>query len=153
MTCHSQQVGSRKAVADIDRGWGGPDGNNPRRTVARDYLRDRAAYVGFSRMGPDLSNVGQRAKEDWLLQHLYNPELVSPGSNCPPMRFLFTVQKIVGQPSEEAIKVPGSAPLNGRAEVIPGHDAKALVAYLLALKRSSYKLDEAPVETAEAATP
>ena len=38
--CHSQQVGSRVDSADLDReGWGA------RRTVARDYLRDRAAYL------------------------------------------------------------------------------------------------------------
>ena len=64
------------------------------------------------------------------------------------------MQKIAGQPSTEAIKVPGYVALAGaRTEVVPGHDAKALVAYLLALKRSSYKLDEAPVESADAAAP
>ena len=155
VTCHTQQVGSRRAVADLDRGWGGPDSNNPRRTVARDYLRDRAPYLGFSRLGPDLSNVGQRRdKPDWLLQHLYEPQSLAPGSNCPPMHFLFTRHRVNGQPSIEAIKLSDYKPLRGYDEVVPTHDAKALVAYLLALRRSSYKLDEAPVEAAEiGATP
>ena len=121
--------------------------------MARDYLRDRAPYLGFSRIGPDLSNVGLRRKEDWLYQHEYAPEKVAPGSNCPPMHFLYTTQTITGQPSTDAVKLPGYSPLRGHTEVIPRHDAKALVAYLLALKRSSYKLEEAPVESAEASTP
>lgn len=153
VTCHSQQVGSRKMVADIDRGWGGLEANEPRRTVARDYLVDRAPYLGFSRLGPDLSNVGTRQKEEWLLQHLYEPEWLSPGSDCPPLHFLFDRRKIGGQPSTEGIKIPATVKLPDRTEVLPRHDAKALVAYLLALKRSDYKLGEAPVESGDTATP
>ncbi len=140
--CHSQQVRSRVSGADIDRGWG------ERRTVARDYLRDRAAYFGASRMGPDLANVGSRRdKSDWLYTHFYEPETVSPGTNCPPLRFLFSRRKIVGQPSVEAIAVQsGDVPKAHEEEVVPGSEAKALAAYLLSLKRSSYKLAEAPEE-------
>ena len=141
--CHSQQVRSRADSSDIDREWGA------RRTVARDYLQDRAAYLGDSRMGPDLSNVGlRRDKADWLYQHMYEPETVSPGTNCPPLRFLFDEHRIAGQPSTEAIKVEGPRMPPIGAEVTPGHDAKALAAYLLSLKRSSYKLPEAPDEPA-----
>ena len=140
--CHSQQVGSRAFDSDIDRGWG------ERRTVARDYLRDRAAYLGNSRMGPDLANVGSRRdKADWLYAHFYEPGVVSPGTNCPPLRFLFDRRKIAGQPSVDAIQVEGEeAPSAHEQEVVPAHDAKALAAYLLSLKRSSYKLGEAPEE-------
>ena len=142
--CHSQQVRSRSASADLDReGWGA------RRTVARDYLQDRAAYLGDSRIGPDLSNVGvRRDKTDWLYQHMYEPETVSPGTNCPPLGFLFDEHKIPGQPSTEAIVVNGPLKPAVGYEVTPGHDAKALAAYLLSLKRSSYKLPEAPEEAA-----
>ena len=143
--CHSQQVRSRAASADIDREYG------PRRTVARDYVRDRAAYLGDSRMGPDLANVGLRHdKADWYYAHEYSPASVSPGSNCAPMRFLFDKRQPTGQPSTEAIDPKSIAldmPTLGE-EVVPKHDAKALVAYLLSLKRSSYKLPEAPEEAA-----
>lgn len=148
--CHTQQVRSRKAGADLDRGWGGPE-TGARRTVARDYLRDRAAYLGISRIGPDLSNVGGRHdKTAWFFQHLYEPEKVSPGSNCPPLHFLFTHRGIAGQRSAEALSVEGARETTpGRMEVVPTHDARALVAYLASLKRGSYKLPEAPEEAAE----
>jgi cytochrome c oxidase cbb3-type subunit 2 len=147
--CHSQQVRSRKSGSDLDRGWGGD--TDPRRTVARDYLRDRAAYLGASRMGPDLANVGSRRdKADWHFQHLYDPAEVAPGSNCPPMHFLFERRTIVGQPSIDALQAPGAErPVPGRQELVPTPQAKALVAYLMSLKRSSYKLPEAPSEPAE----
>ena len=35
-------------------------------------------------------------------------------------------------------------------EIVPGHDAKALAAYLLSLKRTTYKLAEAPEEKTDA---
>ena len=73
---------------------------------------------------------------------------MSDGSNCVPMHFLFEKRRIVGQPSVEAIHVTGGdMPALGE-EVVPRHDAKALAAYLLSLKRSSYKLPEAPEEAA-----
>ena len=141
--CHSQQVRSRADSSDIDREWGA------RRTVARDYLQDRAAYLGDSRLGPDLANVGlRRDKADWLYQHMYEPQTVSPGTNCPPLRFLFDEHRIAGQPSVEAVRVEGPLMPPVGSEVTPGHDAKALAAYLLSLKRSSYKLPEAPDEPA-----
>ena len=142
--CHSQEVGSRADSADIDRGWG------ERRTVARDYLRDRQAYIGDSRLGGDLANVGTRHdKADWFYTHMYEPGVVSPGTICPPLRFLFTRGTILGQPSTQAIKVTGEDAPSKTEQVVPTHDAKALAAYLLSLKRSSYKLAEAPEEAAE----
>ncbi len=145
--CHSQQVGSRADNADLDReGWGA------RRTVARDYLRDRAAYLGNSRLGPDFANVGVRHdKAGWYYQHFYDPAAVSPGTNCPPLPFLFDTHPVTGQPSTDAIKLAGDQPAVPTVETVPRHDAKALAAYLLSLKRSSYKLAEAPEEAA--ATP
>lgn len=142
--CHSQQVGARADSADLDReGWGA------RRTVARDYLRDRAAYLGNSRLGPDLANVGvRRDKAGWYYQHFYEPDAVSPGTNCPPLRFLFDSHAVVGQPSTDAVKLAGDQPAVPTSEVVPRHDAKALAAYLLSLKRSAYKLAEAPEEAA-----
>ncbi len=53
--CHSQQVRADYAGADIERKWG------DRRSAPRDYLFERPIMLGKSRLGPDLSNVGQRA--------------------------------------------------------------------------------------------
>ena len=147
---HSHLVRARATSADSDREYG------PRRTVARDYVRDRAAYLGDSRMGPDLANAGLRHdKADWYYAHEYSPQSVSPGSNCAPMRFLFDKRRPAGQPSTEALDpkaIAADMPAPGE-EVVPRHDAKALVAYLLSLKRSSYKLPEAPEEAAPDTAP
>ncbi len=150
--CHSQQVQSRADGADIDRDWGA------RRTVARDYLGDRAVYLGNSRLGPDLANIGVRKdandpakySENWFYAHLYSPESVVPGSICPPLPFLFDRQPVTGQAAFTDVRFSGAdAPSGDKEQIVPGHDAKALVAYLMALKRSSYKLPEAPEEAAE----
>ncbi len=141
--CHSQQVRPTEAGADLARGWGA------RRTVARDYMRDRVAFFGTSRTGPDLSNIGARQPSvEWHYQHLYQPQVVAPGSIMPPYRFLFEKRKISGAPSSDAFKVlPPDAPEEGY-EIVPSNEAKALVQYLIALKRSTYPLPESPDEPA-----
>lgn len=137
VTCHSQQVRQTSVTrSDIDRGWG------KRPSVARDYLRDRTAFLGTMRIGPDLSNVGLRLSDPlWHYQHLYEPDRIVPESTMPSVRYLFKLQKIQGQPSEEAIPLVGSyAPQQGY-EVVPTEDAKNLVTYLLSLKHD-YTLPE-----------
>ena len=101
--CHSQQVRSRADSADIDHGFGA------RRTVARDYVQDRAAYLGNSRLGPDLSNVGVRHdKADWYYEHEYSPESVRrTARSARRCVSCSTERKIVGQPSTEAVHVAG----------------------------------------------
>jgi cytochrome c oxidase cbb3-type subunit II len=138
--CHSQQVRPAYLSTDIAKGLG------PRRTVARDYIRERPVFLGTMRTGPDLSNVGNRYTEDWQHRHLYEPAVVSKGSTMPAFRYLYRMQKIEGTPSEDAVQdLRGPhAPPPGY-EVVPTEDAKALVAYLLSLKRD-YPLPEAPEE-------
>ena len=139
MTCHSQQVRQTSVTrSDIDRNWG------KRPSVARDYLRDQNAFLGTSRIGPDLSNVGVRITDSSVYyRHLYEPTTVIPGSNMPAYRYLFKMQKIQGQSSEEAISLTGShAPKEGY-EVVPTEEAKDLVAYLLSRKQD-YTLPEVP---------
>jgi cbb3-type cytochrome oxidase cytochrome c subunit len=58
MYCHSQQVRADYAASDIDRKWG------VRRSAPRDYIFERPAMIGKTRMGPDLSNIGKRAPSD-----------------------------------------------------------------------------------------
>lgn len=147
--CHTQTI---RPGADLARDWG------ERRTVARDWMRDAAAYPGQQRTGPDLTNVGSRKSPDsyryteaWHYQHLYQPQIVSPGSIMPPMRFLFDKRKVVGQRSIDAIKVEGAEgqALKPDEEVVPTEQARQLVTYLLSLKRSGYPLPEAPPELPE----
>ncbi len=127
--CHSQQVRPSGFGSDILRNWG------KRRTVTRDYLRDKTVMLGTMRTGPDLTNIGARqTSASWHLLHLYNPQITSAGSIMPPFRFLFEQHKIKGQPSTNALALTGPfAPANGY-EVLPTPEATELVAYLLSLK-------------------
>jgi len=50
--CHTQQVRPAYAGGDLARGWG------TRRTVARDYIYESPALLGYMRLGPDLANTG-----------------------------------------------------------------------------------------------
>jgi cytochrome c oxidase cbb3-type subunit II len=141
VSCHSQQVRQRSVTgSDLARGWG------VRPSVARDYLRDSTAFLGSSRIGQDLSNIGIRQTDaKALLLHLYDPSAVSPGSTMPSYRYLFEVRKIQGQRSYEALDLSGpDAPKPGY-EVVPTAEARNLVAYLLSL-RHDYPLPEAPVK-------
>lgn len=141
--CHSQQVRPAYLSTDIAQGLG------PRRTVARDYMRLRPAFLGTMRTGPDLSNIGSRYAADWHHRHLYEPGVVVRGSIMPSFRFLYRMQKIQGAPSEDAIAgLEGPhAPPPGY-EVVPTTEAKALVAYLLS-RKIDYDLPEAPQENLE----
>jgi cytochrome c oxidase cbb3-type subunit II len=136
--CHSQFVRDKNEGSDIDREWG------KRRTVARDYLYDRQVFLGTSRLGADLTNVGVRQTDpQWFYRYLYSAH---PESAMPAYKWLFRTQKIAGQASTDAVKLDGAdAPPPGY-EVVPTEDGKALVDYLLSLKRN-YALPEAPEPT------
>ncbi|MCX6969424.1 MAG: cbb3-type cytochrome c oxidase subunit II [Verrucomicrobia bacterium] len=142
--CHSQQVRPAPLSTDIAKGLG------PRRTVARDYLRVQPAFLGTMRTGPDLTNIGVRQEEaNWHHRHLYDPRSVTEWSIMPSFRFLYKLQLIQGQPSDDAVKgLTGPLAPPAGYEVVPTDDAKALVAYLLSLKRN-YPLPEAPLPPAK----
>jgi cytochrome c oxidase cbb3-type subunit II len=138
MYCHTQQIRPKGFGADYERGWG------DRQTVARDYIFQERVMLGTMRTGPDLANVGSRlSSEEWHYNHLYHPRITSPGSIMPPYPHLFEVRKIDGVRSADALNIPevsAYAPPAGY-EVIPTDRARALVAYLLALK-VNYELPE-----------
>jgi cytochrome c oxidase cbb3-type subunit II len=138
VSCHSQFVRDKSEGGDIDREWG------KRRTVARDYMKDGQVFLGVSRFGPDLTNVGVRQKDaQWFYRYLYDPRLFNPDTTMPSYRWLFRDQAIAGQPAQNALKLEGAdAPRPGH-EIVPTAEAEALVAYLLSLKRD-YALPEAP---------
>jgi cytochrome c oxidase cbb3-type subunit II len=138
--CHSQQVRPALLSTDIEKGLG------PRRTVPRDYLRFQPVFLGTMRTGPDLTNIGIRQTDgNWLHRHLYDARSVTEWSIEPSHRFLYKLQQIQGQPSEDAVQgLTGPHAPPADFEVVPTDDAKALVAYLLSLKRN-YPLPEAPL--------
>jgi cytochrome c oxidase cbb3-type subunit II len=146
--CHTQVVRPTYAGTDLFRpDWGGlatdPDrGDTRRETNAYDFQGEWFAQIGVTRMGPDLSNVGRRVQaiyakggdpEQWLYSHLYNPRL-NPElwtSACPPHPFLFEKREIKGNPSADALPHAKS----DKYDLIPSSDARALVSYLLSLKK------------------
>lgn len=116
--------------ADIARGWG------PRRTVARDYLRDHPVLLGQVRFGPDLANLGVRETNAMRLYlKLYNARIEMPGSTMPRYPFLFEERRLrPGEaPSPEALRGFGFEPPAG-VEIVAKPEARQLVAYLLSLK-------------------
>lgn len=144
--CHTQVVRPTYAGNDLYReDWGGlkadPDrGDTRRETNAYDFTGEKFAQIGLTRLGPDLSNLGRRVEMNyaagkdpaqWLFAHLYNPraEPARWKSACPSYRFLFTEREIKGNPSSDALSGEGNT------ELVPGPEAKALVSYLLSLKK------------------
>jgi cytochrome c oxidase cbb3-type subunit 2 len=124
--------------ADIDRGWG------KRRTVARDYMFDHYVFLGNSRLGADLANIGVRQTDpQWFYRLLYDPRSVHPESVMPSFRYLFRTQKISGQASADALKLNGPGAPRSGYEIVPTEEGKAIVAYLISLKKN-YALPEAP---------
>ncbi len=146
--CHTQVVRPTYAGNDLYRSnWGGrkadPDrGDTRRETNAYDFAGESFAQIGVVRIGPDLSNLGNRIESEyavgkdpaqWLYNFLYDPRQSASNkeSNCPSFRFLFTERKITGNRTADAIFQGGT----GTTEIVPGSDARALVSYLLALKK------------------
>jgi cytochrome c oxidase cbb3-type subunit 2 len=124
---------------DLARGWG------KRRSVAEDYLYDATIMPGSQRVGPDLANVGERQPDtNWHLRHLYAPRLEAKGSTMPPYRFLFEKRKVGRGASPEALVLPSELAPGPGYEVVPKPAAKALVAYLTAL-RADAPLFDAPM--------
>jgi cytochrome c oxidase cbb3-type subunit II len=139
--CHSQYVRNKDEGSDINRKWG------KRRTVARDYMFDPAVFLGTSRLGADLTNVGDRQTDpQWFYRILYNPQALTPESVMPAYRWLFRTQQIQGQPSVYAVKLEGGDKPPPGYEVVPTEEGKALVDYLLSRKKN-YPLPEAPEPT------
>ena len=136
--CHSQYVRDKAEGSDIDRQWG------KRRTVARDYLNDSRVFLGTSRFGPDLTNVGVRHTDaQWFYQYLYDPRSVDPQSTMPSYRWLFNKARVSGEPAANALKLTGADAVPSGYQVVPTPEADKIVAYLLAMKRD-YPLPEAP---------
>jgi cytochrome c oxidase cbb3-type subunit 2 len=138
--CHSQQVRDSTFTTDVARGWG----NRP--SVPADYVYDKPHLLGTMRTGPDLMNIGSRLPDpQWHLLHLYQPRAVVPWSIMPSYPFLFE-HKQAAASGDTVLNVP--QPYTPSSGVVVATDkAKALVAYLLALKH------DYPAPTEQAASP
>ncbi|MDB4537176.1 hypothetical protein N9230_01010 [Akkermansiaceae bacterium] len=156
--CHTQIIRPTYAGQDVHRDeWAGLrlTADNPdtrRETIPVDYEGEHVAHVGFSRVGPDLSNLGRRldhylkkselTPETWLYLHLYdarkntgyveNDQEIHSHSSCPSKSGLFTEVPAV-QAGDEAL--PLDTP-EGVA-VVPTDRARALVSYLASLKKDT----------------
>lgn len=130
--CHTQVV--RPTYAGPDR-WRFA-GENPRETHPLDFHNGGpVAPLGLQRIGPDLANVGTRIDDPaWHFLHLYNPRLVHAWSVMPAYPNLFEKRRIQGQGADDALVL---ADLEPGWEVVPTSDAKALVTYLLSLRKDA----------------
>jgi len=116
--CHTQAVRRPGFGSDIERHWG------TRQSVARDYIYQDRVQLGFSRVGPDLTNVGARLKTaDEAIKLLYHGT-----ATMPAYRFLFEERPAGAQPSPKAVARIGDR------EIVPSARAEVLAAYLLSLK-------------------
>lgn len=151
--CHTQLIRPDYAGNDVYRtDFAGfvnkEEGIDTRReTNAFDFPSEKFAHIGINRMGPDLSNLAVRIEtayaskdkgispEQWLYRYLYNPrhEAARSHSNCPSFRFLFDEKKVTGNPSDDALPFQG----DDGEEIVPNSDGRALVSYLLSLKKDN----------------
>lgn len=125
--CHTQQVRDTNFTQDVAKGMG----NRP--SVPADYVYDKPHLLGTMRTGPDLFNVGSRLPDKtWHLLHLYQPRSLVPWSIMPAFPFLFE-HKDKPAADDIVIKTRPAAP-HETGVIVATEEAKALVAYLLALK-------------------
>ena len=131
-TCHTQQVRLVESGFDVERGWG------DRPSVARDYILQNEVSIGNTRIGPDLANLGLREYSDeWLHQHLFEPQTIVQESICPPSPFLYDIKYSDG---EGIIKISNEQSEKDRF-ISPSLRANRIVSYLQAL-RQDYELPE-----------
>jgi cytochrome c oxidase cbb3-type subunit 2 len=139
--CHTMQVRANmdRTTSDFQRGWG------RRNTVLQDFLYDQNVMLGQVRIGPDLADVGTRLPDrNYQLLHLYNPRITTSGSLMPQFPYLFQKRKIGTMPSPNALNLSGEyAPEKGY-EIVPTHEAEALVTYITSL-HASEGIFEAPI--------
>lgn len=130
--CHSQQVRS----LDMDKMFG------KRPNVAADYAlqkrldvwRNTATLMGTERVGPDLTDIGNRQpSEDWQYLHLFQPRAVVKESVMPSYRWLFEYKENPGK-NDKVVNVPEEYLKGRKGKIVAKPEAKQLVAYLLSLK-------------------
>ncbi len=136
--CHTQQVRRLGFGADQERGWG------DRQSVARDYIYQARVQLGQTRIGPDLTNFGDRAVKAGADQGKLYRDLYAGQGGMPAYPFLFESRRIVGQLANQALAVKSRPGF----EVVPTRRAEALATYLLSLKAGFAYPEAQPLATA-----
>ncbi|MDP0489532.1 MAG: hypothetical protein Q7Q71_00610 [Verrucomicrobiota bacterium JB023] len=147
-SCHTQLIRPTYAGNEIHRkDWAGQPGDpangvpdTRRETNPFDYDGEEFAFIGQTRIGPDLSNVAIRAEkaaaemgistEQWFLRRLYDPNEFFYETVCPPMTFMFK--------EVDAISAVDALPYEASEEgmaIVPKSQAESLVGYLLSLRK------------------
>ena len=139
--CHTQQV----RPLSTDTGFGRP-------SAPGDFAFQTPQLLGSERTGPDLTTIGNRQPSAvWQFMHLYQPRSVVPQSIMPAFPWLF---ELVEQTPQGESPVPVPKPFApARGVIVPGPRAKALLAYLLALKQPGLAQPPAAAVAPVAAAP
>ncbi len=125
--CHTQMVRPTYAGPDMWRqGWGGREADGlARETRPEDYLGEKFAFLGYQRIGPDLSNVGYRvANREEMHQHLRDPKSVirdgsdNRDSGMPAYKHLYKLDTMTNK-------------------LVPTDRAEALVDYLMSRRKDA----------------
>ena len=86
--CHSQQIRADYAASDVDlQRWAAPSPRpkwGERRSAPRDYIFDRPALIGKTRLGPDLANIGKAAPAEEEPAAAQPAPAGSPGGSPAP---------------------------------------------------------------------
>ena len=86
--CHSQQIRADYAASDVDlQRWAAPSPRprwGDRRSAPRDYIFDRPALIGKTRLGPDLANIGKAAPAEEEPAAAQPAPAGSPGGSPAP---------------------------------------------------------------------
>jgi cbb3-type cytochrome oxidase cytochrome c subunit len=110
--CHSQQVRPDYAASDIDlQRWAAPSPRprwGDRRSAPRDYIFDRPALIGRTRLGPDLANIGKAAPAEEAAP-AQPASAASPGGSPTPAN----AAPAPGNPSPSAAKAAAQPTLAG----------------------------------------
>ena len=132
--CHTQQV--RPLAQDTLR-YGRPSAPGDYAGLHPfDTWRQTPSVLGTERTGPDLASVGDRQPSaTWHHIHLFQPRAVVEGSIMPAFPWLYEVVLEPG-PEDEIVPVPSEWVPDG-GKVVLTAEARALVAYLLALRQPS----------------
>ncbi len=131
--CHTQQV--RPLAQDTTLYGRASAPGDYARLAPTDLWRQTPSVLGTERTGPDLSSIGDRQPSDiWHHLHLYQPRAVVQVSMMPSFPWLYET-KATAEEGDLVVPVPPPhAPAEG--VIVAGPRARALVAYLLALRQA-----------------
>src|SRR6184192_3343380 len=117
--CHSEQVRADYAASDIDRPRDAapspPSKWGDRRSAPRDYIFDRPALLGKTRMGPDLANIGKAApaEEEAAPAQPSPANPAAPNASPPPANASPPPANASAQPNAKPAAQPSTPPAPG----------------------------------------